>query len=149
MNWLLPMKSLYFHFMFLLAFVLMLGLGFGGCLSLGNVYLAVVMADGCVLWSACTCNSKVSTFPRRMQMKWIQNTQSDFSYGQWFNLRTLRVLCLPREPFPWCSDENPCPQTRSKKLIIEWNGIFHLMVFRRELCISLYKFDLSYSSRSS
>lgn len=65
-NWLLPMKSLYFHFMFLLAFVLMLGLGFGGCLSLGNVYLVVDMADGCVLWNACTCNSKVSTFLRRM-----------------------------------------------------------------------------------
>lgn len=69
MNCPLPMKDLYLHFMFLLAFVLMLGLGFGGCLSPGNVYLVVGMAIGCVLWSACTCNSKVSTFLRRMQKK--------------------------------------------------------------------------------
>lgn len=50
--------ALCFHSMSLLTFVLILGLGFGECLSPGcHVYLVVDMAYGCALWNACTCNS--------------------------------------------------------------------------------------------
>lgn len=101
------MGGLVFPLMSLLTFVLMLGLGFGEYLSPGcNVYLVVDMAYGCALWRACTCNSEVSTFLRRTQKKLTRNCQSDFRYGQWFNLKlhtSVRALCLPRQAFPGIS----------------------------------------------
>lgn len=127
-------RVLYFHFMSLLTFVLMLGLGFGACLSPGsNVCLVVDMAFGCALWNACTCNSEVSTFLRRTQKKLTQNSQSDFTYGQWFNLKLHRLqwgtcVCPGKRFLAFQgSDENPPSMGEIKNLIIEWNGNFNVL----------------------
>lgn len=92
-------RVLCFHFMSLLTFVLMFGLGFGECLSSGcNVYLAVDTAYGCALWGACTCNSEVST-----------NSEQSKRFHMWAVVQpqiawtTVRALCLPRQAFPGVS----------------------------------------------
>lgn len=53
------MQDLYFHFVLLLAFVLVLDLGFGEGLSWLHL-LVVDMAHGHVLYSLCTRSSEVS-----------------------------------------------------------------------------------------
>lgn len=86
-----------------------------------NICLVVGMAYGCALWSFCTCNSEVSTFVERTQKehkKKLETVQVILDMGNgstsnWY--MSLRALCLPRQAFPWCSDENPYTQVKFKK----------------------------------
>lgn len=131
--------------MSLLTYVLLLGLGFGECLSPGcHVCLVVDAAYGCALWSACARNSSVP-FLEECKSKSAQNSQSDFRYGQWFNLTLMcvsegsvfaqagiswRFSAVMRIPIHRWDQK---PNNRVK---------LTLMFFGRDLSISLYEVDL-------